>query len=164
MDLRIAFGGNMGSGKDTAVNYLIKTHGGVKSSFAKPLYDILEYAQERCGFSKEKDRKFLQFIGTEWGRSHDKDVWIRIAIQELPRYGNVFISDVRFPNEFQALKKLGWTCVKIIREKPKGREGNGDASHSSETSMEDITWDYVIENTGTVQDLHAQLDNLVKSM
>jgi len=30
--------------------------------------------------------------------------------------------------------------------------------------MNDITWDYVIENTGTVEDLHAQLDNLVKSM
>jgi hypothetical protein len=65
MQLKISFSGKAGSGKDVSVKYLIDKYGG-KKFFSKPIYDILYYAQNICGFKQEKDRKFLQWIGTEW--------------------------------------------------------------------------------------------------
>lgn len=66
--MKIAFGYKMSSGKDTSVDYLIKKYGGEKISFSKFLYNIMYYVQDLCGLEKEKDRHFLQLIGTEWGR------------------------------------------------------------------------------------------------
>ena len=63
--IKIAFGYKMGVGKDEACSYLIKKYGGEKISFASPLYDIQHHAQRVCGFEEEKDRQFLQFIGTQ---------------------------------------------------------------------------------------------------
>ena len=63
--MKIAFGYKMGAGKDTAVDYLKQKYGGTHLSFAGPIYTILENAQHICGFPVEKDRQFLQFIGTE---------------------------------------------------------------------------------------------------
>ena len=73
---KIAFGGKMGVGKDFAVEYLRNRYSGNKLSFAKPIYDILNFAQKTCGFREEKDRQFLQFIGTEWARQKNPDIWV----------------------------------------------------------------------------------------
>ena len=50
--MRIAFGCKMGSGKDTAVSYLISKYGGKRLAFADPIYKIQNYAQQLCGFEK----------------------------------------------------------------------------------------------------------------
>ena len=68
---KVAFGYKMGVGKDTAVDYLISRHGGKRISFADPIYNIMNYAQEVCGFEPEKDRYFLQLVGTDWARKKD---------------------------------------------------------------------------------------------
>ena len=83
--MKIAFGGKMGTGKDTCVNYLIKKYGGVKISFSDSIYDILYYAQNVCGFKKEKDRKFLQWIGTEWAREKNPNIWIELTLKNYPK-------------------------------------------------------------------------------
>lgn len=155
----------MGSGKDCACEYLIEKHGGTQVSFAAPIYDIMTYAQRRCGFPTEKDRKFLQFIGTEWGRDIEHDVWIRLAIEATPPPPeNVFLSDLRFPNELLALQENGWVCVKLIRDHQETRKGSGTHTHSSEIALDDVEdseWDHIIYNNGTLQDFYTSLDLLV---
>lgn len=166
MVLRIAFGGKMGSGKDTAASYLSQRYHGSIRSFAAPLYDILHYAQQVCGFKEEKDRKFLQFVGTEWARSHDPDIWIKIALNE-PTPGNIFISDVRFENELKALKEDGWTCVKIHRAHQDQREGTGSSQHVSEKELDVISndqWDYIIDNNGDLRQFYAELDKMISNI
>lgn len=166
MTLRIAFGGKMGSGKDTAANYLCEKHEGIVRSFASPLYDILHYAQRVCGFKEEKDRKFLQFVGTEWARTQDPDVWIKIALRDSGK-GNIFISDVRFQNELKALKKSGWKCVKITRKHQYLREGTGSTQHSSEKELDsipDYDWDYVICNDGDMSNFYSKLDKMISNI
>ena len=103
----LAFGCEARVGKDTACDYVIKklTEDGIitsRLSFAGALYDILHYAQKTCGFKQSKDRKFLQWIGTEWARSQDPDVWVNIVkreIEKTPTGVHVIVTDVRFPNE-----------------------------------------------------------------
>jgi hypothetical protein len=162
--LRIAFGYKMGVGKDEAVSYLINRYWGTQVVFAQPIYDILHFAQQRCGFAFEKDRKFLQFVGTEWAREKDKNIWIKLALESTPEGGNAFISDLRFYNEMKILKENGWVCVKINRDCQESRKGTGNQEHSSETeldSVNDTEWDYIIENNGTLLEFYRNLDNLV---
>lgn len=166
MTLKIAFGGVMGSGKDTCVDYLCtKYPEHTRISFAGALYDILHYAQEKCGFEKNKDRKFLQFIGTEWARSINENVWINIVLDKDIK-GVGLLSDIRFPNEFNALKNNGWICIKVTRDNiDKNRVGNGDNTHSSELSINDIKdeeWDFIINNNSTLEDLYKRLDKIFK--
>jgi hypothetical protein len=166
--MKIAFGYRMGVGKDTAVNYLIQKHGGTRVSFAGPIYDILAYAQKRCGFTPHKDRQFLQYIGAEWGRRQDPDIWVKLALEaSAETQGNVFISDLRFPNEFEALKRDGWICVKLIRTDPEDRVGTGTATHISETALDgvpDEEWDYVIANDGTLEEFEAKIKQIYDSV
>ena len=118
LNLKISVGYKAGCGKDTFCNYLkqkFNNYNTKKIAFADPIYDIMFYAQDVCGFKNNKDRKFLQFIGTEWARSKQDDIWIDIALSKSNNLDVALISDVRFNNEFQTLKKNGWFNVKIIR-------------------------------------------------
>jgi hypothetical protein len=164
--MKIAFGYKMGVGKDESVSYLIGKYGGAKVSFSSPLYDILNYAQKRCGFSLEKDRQFLQYVGTSWARAKDPDVWIDIALSEAPQVENLYISDLRFRNEFDILRREGWILVKIQRSNldVDARSGTGSSTHTSETELDDTDdreWNYIITNDKSLNDLHNFLDNIV---
>jgi hypothetical protein len=162
-NMKLAFGYKMRCGKDTACDYMIKTHGGKKLSFASPIYDILHYAQKRCGITQEKDREFLQYIGTEWGRKKDENLWVNLLLKntvltnnEIPT--NFFVSDLRFLNEFYALKNNGWTCIKIIRSEFKQTH-----SHISETQLDDLPdneWDYIIYNDDSLEEFYKKLNNI----
>jgi hypothetical protein len=164
MKLKIAFGDQMGVGKDTCVEYLIEKYGGVKVSFAEPLYDILNYAQKVCNYKSEKDRKFLQFVGTEWARSINENVWVELLLQKSRSIDdNMFVSDIRFINELTALKDDGWTCVKLNRcSVDDNRKGSGTTKHDSEKGIVDERWDYVISNDDTLEELYRKLDDIVK--
>ena len=162
--IKIAFGCKMRSGKDTSVNYLIKKYGGKRLSFATPIYDILHYAQKVCDFPIKKDREFLQWVGTNWGRGKDEDVWVKKLLRETPEDGNVFISDLRFFNEFQLLKEDGWICVCINRFNNCQEEKDIKRYiHPSETNLDRISqsrWDYIIDNNGTLEELYEKLDKI----
>jgi hypothetical protein len=159
---RLAFGNKARVGKDTAVNWLIEKYGGVKYSFAEAVYDIMYYAQKVCRFPQEKDRTFLQWIGTEWARAKDPDVWVNIVKEKIEGTNpnvSIYISDVRNPNEVEMLKKLGFTLVRITR-KVDDIQG-GSRQHSSETALDDIKWwDVHIENEGTLEEFYSKLDQL----
>jgi hypothetical protein len=166
--MKLAFGGKMGCGKDTSVDYLISKHGGRKLSFSNSLYDILYYAQKICGFPLQKDRKFLQFVGTDWARSINENVWIDLTIKKAKEmdFENLYITDVRFKNELESLKKDGWICVKITRtEHLKNREGTGDIKHESEISLDSIPdgdWDIILNNDGTLEQFYESIDKKIK--
>lgn len=163
--MKIAFGYKMGVGKDEAVSYIKRKIDGRQISFAGPLYSIMFYAQEVCGFEQQKDREFLQYVGTEWARKNDPNVWVRLAIEKSSMInGNIFLTDLRFPNEFEALKNDGWLCVKINRSYTEGREGSGNKSHHSEKALDlihDNRWDYIIDNNGSLEEFYKKLDILI---
>ena len=67
-------------------------------------------------------------------------------------YPNWIITDCRFPNEADAVKSRGGINIRVNRPK----EVNTDElhiEHSSETALDDYKFDYVIDNTGTVEEL-----------
>lgn len=160
--LRLAFGYKAGVGKDTAVTYLVDKYGGKHLKFADSLYDILYYSQRVCGFEEIKDRKFLQWVGTEWARAKDPDVWVKkllSQVKKIQNISNIFISDLRFPNEFLALKKAGFKLIKIESERTR------DIDHISEISLDnEDDWDFIIENNGSKSELFDKIEIVLKQL
>jgi dephospho-CoA kinase len=85
----IAFTGQMGSGKSTAVSTLREFADNPVHNikFAQTLYDIQNYIYERIESVYKrpedfiKDRKLLQWIGTEWGRGTiSESLWVDTGV------------------------------------------------------------------------------------
>ena len=156
----LAFGCEARVGKDTAVDYLISNKGGVRKSFAAPLYDIQSYTHARLGLENKKDREFLQLVG-DWGRKQNKLIFIEVMLQEIDaETENVYVSDVRYPNEFISLKNRGFTMVRITRDNRFVSADTNITSHSSENSLQDCPWDVVISNNGDQDDLYGKLNRV----
>ena len=169
--------GHARCGKDTAANTLVARMW-TRVAFADALRDVLialnpvvwepdvslreAMRDTRSWDALKKDpsvRQLLQRMGTEAGRNiHGDDCWIRIAKRKVDAApGNVVITDVRFSNEAEAIRAWGGKVIRI--ERPGVGPVNG---HSSESL--DFEPDAVIENSGTIEDLHDQVRALVQDM
>lgn len=156
----LAFGCEARVGKDTAVDYLIGKKGGTKKSFAAPLYDILRYTHTRLRLKTRKDRKFLQLVG-DWGREQNEHIFINVLLREIDiETGNVYVSDVRYSNEFFSLKNRGFTMIRLTRDNRFVSADTNLTSHSSENSLQDYPWDIIMSNNGSLDDLYTKLDQV----
>jgi len=76
-------------------------------------------------------------------------------------YPNWIITDTRFPNEIAACVERKGICIKVERNS----ETNIGNTHASETALDEYTkWDYVINNTGTREQLHSQIHAMCKQL
>lgn len=163
--MKVAFVGKARVGKDTAADLFTSMCGknSIKIAFAKPLKDIMYFAQKRCNLPIEKDRLFLQIVGTQWGRQKDPDLWCKVLKKDIDKqsqHSNIFVSDVRFKNELSMLKKEGFMIVKIKREH---KESTRD--HESEKDLDDVLlkeFDIVIHNNGDLPSYYKALERAFK--
>jgi hypothetical protein len=93
-------------------------------------------------------RRLLQRLGKEGVRdSIDEDAWVNIVFEQvdplLAAGMNVVVSDVRFANEADAIRRRGGLIWRIARE---GQESHDE--HASETEQKRIVTDLVLRNTG----------------
>ena len=139
---------------------------------------------ERLDLPHLTPRHVLQQWGTEVGRRafHD-DIWIASVENKLRHIkDNIVLSDARFPNELKAVKNAGGITIRVNRgENPvwynaaiefnRGYYSAGymDARkvleehnvHASEYSSVGLKHDYYIDNNGTVDDLHRQVNSII---
>jgi len=104
-------------------------------------------------------RKLLQLLGTEAGRHIiHPNIWVNALFADYEKDSNWIITDVRFPNEAEAIKDKGGILIRI--ERPQLIER--DFEHLSETALDDYDgFDYVINNdTNSVQDLVDKVKEL----
>lgn len=95
-------------------------------------------------------RTLLQRLGTEAGRNILGDnIWVETALKEAARFPAVVFTDVRFPNEARAVRRLGGKVIRVVR--PGVSAVN---NHISDAGQAEIEVDYVLHNDGTVEDLH----------
>lgn len=108
-------------------------------------------------------RSLLQKIGTEAMRDciHE-NIWVNALSSDLKEDKNYVISDMRFPNELQAIKDRGGITIRITRP------GTAVGTHPSETALDNSTFDYEILNDGSISDLIEkvkiilQKENIIK--
>lgn len=135
--------GFIGSGKDTAADYLTNFHGFRRDSFANTLKDAVanvfgwdrtllegrtkqsrEWREQvdpwwakRLGMPHLTPRWVLQYWGTDVLRNgfHD-DIWIASLENKLRQaQDNIVITDVRFANEIKAIRNAGGKVFRIAR-------------------------------------------------
>lgn len=173
--------GRKRSGKDTAAQALVRERGYARHGLADPLKDAalkldpyvhvlpeyglgirLSEVVEAHGWEAAKDvfpevRRVLQKLGDEAGRQvHGERTWIdqllRRVAEENAHGRPVVVPDVRYPNEADELRRAGFLVVRIDR--PGCDPAPGE--HASE-QVERLKVHLIIENTGTVEELHKAI-------
>jgi hypothetical protein len=125
-----------------------------------PVTVVIRYkdALETYGYVQAKKqfpefREVLQKLGTDVGRNLISDnVWVDATLARIGREcgpdDNIVLTDTRFPNEADAIRKMGGYVVRIERE------GVGPVNdHPSETSLDDYDFDLIVTNNGPIEDL-----------
>lgn len=156
MPLRVAFGHKARSGKDTAIDYLIQTRGGVRLRNAESLYDVCKTIQTTIGVEVRKNPLLLQDIGMAIRGIYGADVWVNTQIAKLNDRENFFVADVRFKNEFKKYRENGFILVRIDRDESL-RANDRDPKHISEVDLDDVEFDIVIKNNGTLEEFYEKL-------
>lgn len=77
---------------------------------------------------------------------------------EVNRFPNWLITDLRFPNEFQAVKDRNGICVRVNRNT---KMINPIHLHPSETSLDSFTFDYELDNLGSIEDLVEEVRKML---
>lgn len=173
--LVIGLSGYARAGKDTVARILVDA-GFHQASFAAALKEALyrlnpsvmwpgiarsaEVRQvvDLIGWEKAKDnvpdiRGLLQRMGTEVGRDlFGPDFWVELAFQRLPGGVPVVFSDVRFVNEADAVRAAGGQVWRI--ERPGCGPVNG---HASESALDGYDFDWLVLNSGSLDDLRTQV-------
>lgn len=120
-------------------------------------YRLSEVVQT-LGWERAKDevpevRRILQALGTDAIRTIDADFWVRSGVAAIqaelgaPSEASVVVTDVRFPNEADAIRDSGGILVRIVRP---GYDGDG---HATETALDDYVPDILVNNDGTLDQL-----------
>ncbi len=174
----IGITGLAGSGKDTAAAHLNNIHGFTRMAFADPVkaaacaafglsYDQAwnpEFKNITIPYWDLTPRQIFQRMGTDaMQTTFGKSIWVKRLWQgyDLIRdTDNVVISDVRFELEAQMVKNEGGIIIEVRR----GNGLNGDEGlHVSEAGI-GMEPDFIIDNNGTLDGLHAKLDEIVERM
>lgn len=205
--------GLIGAGKDTVARYIVEQYNFERDSFAAPLKECLsivfgwdrlmlegltpehrrqretidKWWAEKLNIPELSPRWVMQHWGTDVMRKHfHNDIWATSMEHRLLRHGgDVVISDCRFPNEIQSIKKAGGIVIQVSKEEPewfkyavihnKGPEKNTLWCHAteqlkkynvheSEFSWAGIEFDYYIENTGTLDELYVKTTDLMQKL
>lgn len=111
-------------------------------------------------------REFLQKLGTEAMRDGlHTNVWVNALFADYKdkyemstwhpgyEYPNWIITDMRFPNEMDAVKAKDGITIRVHRDIHKGNAHIAPIPHASETALDDAKFDYEIINDGTIEDL-----------
>lgn len=156
--MKIAISGKARSGKDTIAKMIQEKYPEYTIiHFSDKLYELMWNDQQELGFPITKDRNYLQFIGTEWARAKDPNIWIKCLMKKVNELkDNIIVADVRFKNELEALKNDGFTLIRVNRSKSDMTEEQ--KNHLSEIDLDDYTeWDHIIDNNDTLEKLQMDI-------
>ncbi|MDD0981325.1 deoxynucleotide monophosphate kinase [Pseudomonas shahriarae] len=172
----IGLTGRARSGKTTAAEHLARTYLLEQYAFADPLRDGLmaifnldptdfegDRKEQPLGWLDCSPRQLMQSMGTEWARNTvHPDVWVKLAEQNLEymtkAMGAVLgfvVSDVRFENEADLIRRRGGTVIHILR--PNALAVN---PHISEAGIAANSADLTLPNYGTVESFLRSLDEV----
>jgi len=132
-------------------------------NIADNAYSLLS---EFIGKEMRTPRQLMQLLGTEMIRGcfvdsyhiDYTDLRVTLSTKDI-----ILIPDVRFFNEKEWLRSKGGIAVLVVgRQREKYHQY---ASHASESELaEDQDYDYVLNNTGTLEILNYNVDSMFKDL
>lgn len=198
--------GFISSGKGT-VGMLLEQQGFVPLSFAGSLKDSVSviFGWDRALLEGDTDesRKFRETVDSFWSNKFGKEItpryilqifgtevcrnnlidtiWIDSLERKILQYENIVITDVRFNNEIEFLKKLGANLIQVNRDTttPYWYDVYSSEIHDMEyfenyaqnqgIHKSEYEWlnnpgiDYIIENNSTIQNLELKLLDIISN-
>ena len=130
-------------------------------------------------------RLLLQLLGTECGRNIiHPNIWVNSLFADysgiwttekgkhdpIQEYPNWIITDMRFPNELEAIKQRNGVTIRVNRpcEECGVLEGhkmvahkNKPSIHESETALDSVEFDFTINNSGSIEDLIEKVKTIL---
>lgn len=108
-------------------------------------------------------RQLLIDLGTGVGRTVKETIWLEafdhaFRTAQSKHKNIVVVTDVRFRNEFDHLKKKGFYQIRLLRD------SHLKIDHASETNqdtIQDSEFDYVLHNNGTLKDLKSEVQKII---
>lgn len=177
-DIKIALCGAMRAGKDTVGEYLVQNYDFRRYAFGDGIRDLCrEYFPDKIQADK-KPRSLLQGVGQDL-RKYDWDVWVKRLFSEVEKdrksfkfFGkepdfNMVITDLRQPNELEALKREDFYIVRVNvsgseqlrRIAEAGDYFNvADLIHDTESHFNKFEVDYEITNNRDKAYLYEQIE------
>ena len=165
----ITISGKAGTGKDTLARELKKqieqtnSHKVIIAHFADYLKYICRTFFDWNGYKDDEGRHLLQYVGTDIFRASDENFWVNSlfnVLKNLPQENLiVIIPDARFPNEIELTKQTfpNTLSIKVVRPDYSSALSLENQKHSSETSLDNYTFDFTFTN-------HEGFDNLKQSV
>ncbi len=164
----IILSGKQFSGKDTVAKFLLE----FMPSFKRiGLGDAIKYEYgkqkgltfEEIEKNKSLYRADLIALG-DWGRAQDPDYWLKRIIEQD---NDVIVPDIRVPHELEVFKKHGAISIRVEapRENRALRGVLVKEDDPTETLLDAIeTWDYVVQNDGTLEELRAKAQKIAEEI
>lgn len=107
-------------------------------------------------------RRIMQTLGTEWRDLIARDLWSKIAVEnikeQLVKGHHVVVDDMRFYHEMQVISELGGVTIRIDRPTAK----LGLTTHSSEGALDGYEFGHSILNNSTLTDLRQAVVTIMK--
>lgn len=103
-------------------------------------------------------RDVLQMLGDNTRGIHP-NVWVNSMFSKWKESDQWIVTDVRFPNEFEAIKERGGIMIRV------NRKTNSNDYHPSEISLDNYKeFDHTIGNNGTMKQLNIAVDKMIKEL
>lgn len=194
--------GCMGCGKE-AVGTIFQQHGFARESFSAPLKDacaaIFGWPRELLDGESKASREWrelpdpfwssymeypftprlaLQRLGTEAGRNvFHSNIWV-MSLLKRSLNKNVVVTDVRFRNEIEGIKRQGGIIIRVKRgtdplwyDDALAASNGDEAAFARMRNVHRSEWDWVgagidheIENDGSLEDLDKTVSALIASV
>lgn len=174
----IGISGKIGSGKTTVTNIIRKHHPEFEEkTYAfklKLITSILTGTTIEQNLTHEGKNTFIpewnmtlgrmqQLLGTEAIRNNlDQNAWIKALFIDYKEGDNWIITDCRFPNEIDAIKKHNGFVIRIEGDPMNERKNTTrDVNHKSEIALDNYKgFSYTIQNNGTLEELEKKILHL----
>lgn len=103
-------------------------------------------------------RDFLQKLGTDAVRDGlHSNAWVNALMSDYTSESKWVITDTRFPNEAEAIRKKDGIMIRVERSGVKPIN-----NHPSEIGLDDYTFDHVIKNNGSIEDLLLKVKSILQ--
>lgn len=125
-----------------------------------------EYWSNKLAIQDFSPRRAMQIVGTDLFRNHlNQDIWINIienkimTLRESDPNINIVITDCRFANEFDMIRKFYEArIIKIVKD----THIEIGATHSSENDWTNVDCE-ILQNNGSIESLGLNLDAMIYS-
>lgn len=171
----IGISGYAGVGKDTVAGIIrdldnsfeIKKFSGALKEVASILTGVPSSNFENQWFKNQylhgwdmTARELLQRLGTDAIRDGlHKDAWVNALMNNYHQDDNWIITDMRFKNEYDAIKRFGGIVVRLHRDEIKPIN-----AHCSETELDGEQFDYTLVNNKDVDGWEDIVYGLMESV